>query len=200
MGRGWQNLGRVPMGAVLASILVMTGSSAGGPIRGEGGDRDAGVKDVDDGSFGFTPPIACKEIKGYEDYEPMEEAVLTKDEKLLVYFRPRHYKTDRVGNAYEARFTQEGRIRRRGEKAVLWSKKDLLEYTARSETPPRLIYLRNTVALKQLKPGEYDFDIILRDAVGRSAPAVRTLPFTVIAAPDERGTAKKGGRGNPGPP
>jgi len=181
-------------------ILVVAGSTAYGSSRGEGGGRNAEVKDVDDGSFGFTPPIACQEIRGYEDYEPMEEAVLTKDEKLLVYFRPRHYKTARVGNAYEARFTQEGRIRRRGEKAVLWSKKDLLGYTARSETPPRLIYLRNTVALKQLKPGDYDFDIILYDAVGRSAPAVRTLPFTVIASPGESGAAKKGGRGNPDPP
>jgi hypothetical protein len=149
-----------------------------------------GSDDPDDGSFGFSAPVACKEIRGYSDYVPLPDAALTSDDKLLVYFEPRHYKSARAGNKFEAHFTQDGAIRRRGEKPVLWSKKNLLDYRATDDRPPRLIYLRNTIALKGLKPGEYDFEIVLRDEVGRSAAAVRTLPFRVVAPASGDGPAQ----------
>ena len=148
-----------------------------------GDDRTVASGDADDGSFGMTPPVACKEVRGFGDYEPLPSPALTSDEKLLVYYQPRHYKTARVGDKYEAHFVQDGRIRRRGSKGVIWSKPKLLDFTASSVDPPRQVYLRNTISLKGLKPGEYDYDIVLHDAVGRSASAVRTLPFTIIEAP-----------------
>ena len=58
--------------------------------------------------LGMTPPIACREIEGYEEYEPLPDAALTSDEKLLVYFRPRHYKSTKVGKKY-ARSPHPGR-------------------------------------------------------------------------------------------
>jgi hypothetical protein len=137
----------------------------------------------DDGSFGLTEPIACREINGYEDYVVLPGAALTADEKLLVYFRPRHYKSAQVDGQFEAHLTQSGKVRRRGEKAVVWSKAKLLDYKVRTAEPPKLIFLRNTIALKGLKPGEYDFEIVLRDEVGRSKPAVRVLPFHILPSP-----------------
>lgn len=148
----------------------------------------------DDGSFGLTAPVACREINGYEDYVVLPGAALTADEKLLVYYRPVHYKSARVDGKYEVHLTQDGRVRRRGSKAVLWSKPRLLDYKVRTDTPPQLIYLRNTIALKGLKPGEYELDVVLRDEVGQSAPAVRSLPFRVVPSPDPTG-----GRGAAGP-
>jgi hypothetical protein len=166
-------------------------------VGGPGSARPAAPDEDDDGSFGLTAPVACKEIKGYEDYVPLPRAALTSDEKLLVYFRPRHFKTAQNGDSYEAHFTQDGRIRRRGEKAVLWSKKNLLDYRPTTEnSPPRLVYLKNTVALKGLKPGEYEYEIVLRDEIGRSAPAVRALPFTVLPPPAAGEASKKDGPGN----
>jgi hypothetical protein len=137
----------------------------------------------DDGSFGMTEPIACREINGYEDYVVLPDAALTADEKLLVYFRPRHYKSAPVDGQFEAHLTQSGKVRRRGEQAVLWSKAKLLDYRVRTAEPPKLIYLRNTIALKGLKPGEYEFEIVLRDEVGRSKPAVRVLLFRILPSP-----------------
>jgi hypothetical protein len=137
--------------------------------------------DGDDGSFGMSAPVACREIRGYEDYDPLASPALTADEKLLVYYRPRHFKTAGVDGRFEAHLTQDCRVRRRGEKAVLWSKANMVDYRPRADTPPRQIFIRNTVSLKGLKPGEYDLDLILHDKIGRSAPAVRTLPFRVIA-------------------
>lgn len=177
--------------ATLAGLILASAPPAPG--------QDSEGKD-DDGSFGFSTPIACREIKGYENYVPLSEPALTSDDKLLVYFRPRHYKSVKKGDAYEAHFTQDGRIRRKGEKLVLWSKKNLLDYTPRSDTPPRLVYVRNSISLKALKPGEYEYDVILRDEVGRSAAAVRSLPFRVVPSGLGAGEKTKGEPGRPDSP
>lgn len=142
--------------------------------------------------FGLTAPIACKEIRGYEDYDVLPNARLTRDEKLQIYYRPLHFKTRRKGEKYEVHFTQDGRIRRRGQKGVLWSKTNLLDYTATSASPSPPVCLRNSVALKGLSPGEYEYDLILRDEVGKSAPATKTLEFTIIASPEPSTSEDRG--------
>ena len=147
----------------------------------------AGDDDRDDGSFNFSPPVACKEINGYEDYVVLPNATLTADEKLLIYFRPRHYKSGRKGKEYEVHFTQDGQVRRRGEKTAAVMKFKPMEFKSTYANYPERIYLLNKIALKGMKPGDYDFEIVLHDAIGKSAPAVRIMPFTVVAAaiPDE---------------
>ena len=167
----------------LLPVLLATG---GFGVRGDDGG--------DETRFSLTEPIVCREIRGYEDYETLKTPTLTADDKLLIYFVPLHYKTSKVGDHHEARFTQDGKIRRRGEKAVLWTKKDLLEDTAKATEPPRQVYLRNSIGLKALKPGEYEFDIILRDEVGKSAPALRSVPFRVIPTAPPAGDATPPGR------
>jgi hypothetical protein len=157
-------------------------------VRGDG--RAGGD---DDGSFGMAAPVACKEIRGFEDYTVLPRAELTSEDKLLVYVRPRHYKWAKVGAKFEAHLTQDGRIRRRGEKQVLWSKKKVLDYSVKTDTPPQTIFLRNTVALKPLKPGEYELDLILHDEIGQSVPAVRSLAFTIV--PVSSPSSDSGGKG-----
>ncbi len=144
------------------------------------------VEDVDDGSFGLSTPIACKDVRGFEDYEVFPEAAFTHDEKLIVYFLPRHFKAEKKGKKYEVRFTQEGRVKRRGEKAVLWTIPRTLEFKTEAETPPKSIYLVNRLALKDLKPGEYDYEILLRDAVSGIKAAPRIMPFTILPSPETK--------------
>jgi hypothetical protein len=134
-------------------------------------------------SLAMSPAIACKSIEGYEDFEPLPDAALTSDEKLLVYYRPTGFRTEPVGDKFRAHFVQDARIRRRGQKAVLKSRMKLLEYEVKSDIPPDLIYLRNTISLKGLKPGHYELDIILHDKIGGGSPATQVLAFQVVAAP-----------------
>jgi hypothetical protein len=141
--------------------------------------------DPDDGSFGFTKPVACVEINGFDDYVELSGAALTSDEKLIVYFRPRHFKTTRVGRQYEAHFTEDVRVRRRGQKPVLWSKLKMVDYQPKADIPRPPIYFHNKIALKGLMPGLYELEIVLRDEVGQTPPAVRVLPFEVILPKDE---------------
>ena len=131
----------------------------------------------------MSPAVACRAINGYEDYEPLPDATLTSDEKLLVYYRPTGFRTEPVGDKFRAHFVQDARIRRRGQKAVLKSRMKLLEYEVKSDIPPDLIYLRNTISLKGLKPGQYELDIILHDKIGGGPPVTQALDFQVVAAP-----------------
>jgi hypothetical protein len=137
----------------------------------------------------MSQAVVCRSIDGFENYEPLPDAAQTSDEKLLVYYRPFGYQTAFVKGSYQAHFTQDAEIRRRGEKAIVRHKKKLLEYTAKSPQPPELIYLRNTISLKELKPGDYDLTIILHDEIAKGPPATQVVKFRVIPAQDPR---KKG--------
>ena len=97
-----------------------------------GGEGESDEKEP----LSMSPAVACKAIEGYEDFEPLPDATLTSDEKLLVYYRPTGFQTEPAGDQFRAHFVQDARIRRRGEKAVLRSKKKLLDFEVKSDSPP----------------------------------------------------------------
>jgi|SRR5271157_572603 len=129
----------------------------------------------------MTPAVACRAIDGYERYERLRGAALTAEEKLLVYYRPLEYKTVQKDDVFTAHLTQDGQVRRKGEKTVLRRKKSLLDYEPESPNPLGPIYLRNSFSLKGLAPGEYEYDIILRDENEPGPPAIQSLKFRIVA-------------------
>ncbi|WP_435015933.1 hypothetical protein TA3x_003490 [Tundrisphaera sp. TA3] len=131
----------------------------------------------------MSPAVACRKIEGYELFEPLPDAAVTADEKLQVYYRPIGYKIERKGKQHVARFSQDGEIRRKGEKKVVSKKVNILEYEAKSDDPPYRVYLVNHVGLKGLPPGEYELTILLRDALRPGASASQVLPFRIIPTP-----------------
>ncbi len=139
----------------------------------------------DDRSFSITEPILCKDVRGFEDYEELKSPELTSEDKLLVYFRPRHFKVAPAGEKFEAHFTQDGKIRRKGEKPVVWQKTNLLDYKPKADTREMPIFLKNAISLKTLKPGDYQLEITLRDEIGQSAPALKTVFFKVVPVKSE---------------
>jgi hypothetical protein len=139
------------------------------------------------GGLRMSRAVVCRSIDGYEAYVPLPDAAQTSDEKLLVYYRPLRYKVDFVEGSYQARFTQDAEIRKRGEKKSMRQKLKLFDYTAKSKDPPRQIYIRNTISLKGLEPGDYDLTIILHDELDKAAPASRqVVRFKVIPPHDPR--------------
>jgi hypothetical protein len=125
--------------------------------------------------------VACRSIDGYEQYKVLRGAQLTSDEKLLVYYRPLNYKVLSRGDEYIAHFTQDGQIRRKGEKAVLLRKKNMMDYEAKNPMPPDQIFIKNSFSLKGLAPGEYEYDIILRDENDPGSTVTQSVKFRVIA-------------------
>jgi hypothetical protein len=125
--------------------------------------------------------VQCRSIDGYERYQVLRGAQLTSDEKLLVYYRPLNFKVVSRGDEYIAHFTQDGQIRRKGEKEVLLRKKNMMDYEAKNTMPPDQIFIKNSFSLKGLSPGEYEYDIILRDENDPGSTVTQSVKFRVIA-------------------
>jgi hypothetical protein len=130
--------------------------------------------------------VVCSSIEGFESYEPLAGAALTSDEKLLIYYRPFGYKTALVDGKYQAHLIQDGEIHKRGQKAVLRRKQKLLDYKPRSDSPPDNLWVRNSISLKGLPPGDYDLNIILHDEVAKDAAATQLVKFRIVPAQDPR--------------
>lgn len=174
LGLGWLGLSLplVPM-----SVYGQTAPAAA--------DQDSGNKPDDRKSvLRMTPGIVCRSINGYEDYNILPKAAQTSDEKLLVYFRPLGYRTERVDDAYQAHLVPDFQIRKRGQKEVLRQKLKMYEYKLKSERPPRFLYMKNSISLKGLAPGEYDLTFILHDEIAKGPPARQVVRFRVIPADD----------------
>ncbi len=124
--------------------------------------------------------VVCRTIDGFERYEPLPRASLTQDEKLQIYYRPLNYRVAREGEKFRIRLSQDGQIRRQGQKTVLRRKLKILEYEPESTEPPGPIFLRNSVPLKGLPPGEYEYDVILRDENGTGPPVQQSLKFRIV--------------------
>ena len=114
----------------------------------------------------------------------------TAEEKLLVYARPLGYQTEKVDKGYQAHLTADGEIRKKGEKTVLRQKKKLLDYKPVNQVPPRLIYLKHSISLKGLAPGDYELTIIVHDELAKGATATQIVKFTVIPPKDPAKAAK----------
>jgi hypothetical protein len=128
--------------------------------------------------------VVCRSIEGFEDYEILPDAELTSDEKLLVYYRPKNYKSAPGKGGFVAHFTQDGQVRAAGKKKVLLRKAKLLDYEASSRTHPENVFIRNTFSLKGLPPGDYEYDVILRDenAPKEQGSVTASVKFRVVPA------------------
>jgi hypothetical protein len=153
----------------------------GKAARKKTGEGSASKKTAtQDTKLDMEPGIVCKTIDGYEDYEPLPGAAQTADEKLLVYIRPSGFQTEKVAKGYQAHLTLDGEVRKRGAKPILRQKKKLLEFKPLYATPPRYVYLKQSVSLKGLAPGDYDLTIILHDQLGKGPAASQVVKFKVI--------------------
>lgn len=164
------------------AAVAMTHGSEDEPLKAKPDSSAQKVEDETAERLAMTPPVACRSIEGFEDFEPLPGAALTADEKLLVYYHPLNYRVLTTGKAHHIHLVQAGQIRRRGEKAVLLRKENLLDFELKVDFPPNPIYLKNIVSLKGLKPGDYDYDVILRDKHAPTQVAKQTLQFRVVAA------------------
>ena len=171
---------------ILLAALFWAGPTSSGAIAGQKDNADTtrpGRPQLE-----MSKAVACKRIEGYEQIVPLPDASLTSEDKLQVYYRPLNFKVDPVekpkpGHRYKAKFSQDSRIRKKGDKVVLMKKDKLLEYDPSFETPYERLYLMNNIGLKGLPPGDYELDIILHDDLDEGSSATQSLPFTIIPTP-----------------
>jgi hypothetical protein len=167
----------------VALLTVALGPPGGLPAQEQAQPREKDAKDetaANMDKLAMTKAVACRSIEGFEQYEVLPSGELTAEEKLQVYYRPLHCRFALKGEEYLIHLTQDGQIRRKGEKQVLRRKKNILDYEAKTRQQPAWLFLRNSVPLKGLPPGDYEYDIILRDEYNPGPPATQSLPFRII--------------------
>ena len=142
------------------------------------------------GGLRMSRAVVCESIDGFENYKPLPGAAQTSEEKLLIYYRPLRYKIEEEDGFYLAHLTQDNEIRKRGKKEIVRQKKKVVEYNPKSKDPLGPIFIRNTISLKGLEPGDYDLTIILHDERDKAAPPTRqVVKFKVI--PTHNGARQK---------
>jgi hypothetical protein len=127
----------------------------------------------------MTPGVVCRVVKGYRDYEARPAARLTADEKLIVYYEPTGFATTQAGHQHRAHLIQDAMVREAGKKSARWKKAKIVEYEGRSQRAEMLIYLMNTIAIKDLGPGAYELVITLKDQISGET-AEQVVEFQVI--------------------
>jgi hypothetical protein len=153
----------------------------------------------------MSKAVVCKKVVGYEDYVELPDASLTSEDKLNVYFRPLNFRVDPVekpkaGSRFKARFSEDCRIRRKGEKTVLMKKDKMVEYDPVFELRGQELYLVNNISLKGLSPGDYELDVVLHDVLEKDSSATQTVAFTVVPTPQVDPTPKEEGTAEPESP
>lgn len=136
-----------------------------------------------------TEPVRCRKVDGFRDYVELDPAELTRDEKLIVYYEPSGFKVDEDSKTGEffARLVQDVRIRKKGVERPLREEKGFLEYEPRSKQAIGPIYLSSSFTLKELGPGDYEVEMILRDALDEAKPPLKQkVSFTVINSKVDR--------------
>ncbi|HEY2156311.1 MAG TPA: hypothetical protein VGH33_11825 [Isosphaeraceae bacterium] len=130
----------------------------------------------------MSKPVAVTKIHGFAAFEPLPDATLTADDKLMVYYEPTGYVIERTKDGFRALLAQDGKLRKKGRKEALWQKAPMFEFEAKDATQPYRVYMRTDLAIKGLPPGEYELDLTLHDKLAKGAHAVRTVEFKVVAA------------------
>ncbi len=141
----------------------------------------------DDG-LAASEPVVCRKVVGFRDYEERDSHDLTKDEKLIIYYEPSGHTVERDPKTddYHSHLIEDAQIRRKGNDKPIKREKAFLEYKPRGKEPLGLTYLSSSFSLKDLRPGEYEVDLILRDGLDDTKDSLMlTVAFKVIESPPD---------------
>lgn len=152
-----------------------------------GADEPGGLK--------MSKPVVVTTIHGFASFESLPEATLTSDDKLMVYYEPSGHTIERTKDGFRTVLAQDGRLRKKGGKDVLWQKAPMFEYEAKDKTPPYLLFMRTDLALKGLPPGDYELDLTLHDRLAKGTKVLRTVGFKVVPAKEASAEGEKGAQG-----
>lgn len=170
-------------GLLALAIAAAPAAQAQRPTSKPGQPAGAAQTDKPPARLAMTPAVACASITAYQQYEALPEPAVTKDDKLILYYEPLNFATEKVDGKFQCHLVQDVRVRRRGRKEVLWSRDKLLDVKQESAHPHFTMYLYNRLALKDLAPGDYDLDLILHDVVAGDPPAQQVVRFSVKPSP-----------------
>jgi hypothetical protein len=137
-----------------------------------------------------TKAVACESITGFRDYVELPEPVVTRDDKLLLYFEVSDHAYEKSKTSYRAHLTVDVRMRKKGQRGIFWKKDKILDYPVSAKTSPNLIYMATTMGLKACSPGDYELDLLFHDLIGKE-DASQTFAFRIKPTSTAKTTGKE---------
>jgi hypothetical protein len=122
--------------------------------------------------------LFADKVDGYANYTPRENAVFRQNETLRIYFEPFGFSFMPDGDGFRSALAADLQIRTPGG-LILATSEDFgrLEWHGRSKMHE--VHATIGLPLPQLKPGEYQLLLTLRDE-GSAKKTTVTLPFSVV--------------------
>ena len=133
----------------------------------------------------MSKPVVCAKVQGLGNFEPLPDASLTADDKLTVYYEPSGQTIEKTKDGFRALLAQDGRVRKKGGKDILWQKAPMFEYEPKFAALPFRLFMRSDLSIKGLPPGDYELDLTLHDRLAKGTKVMRTVAFRVVPAKDE---------------
>ena len=134
----------------------------------------------------MTTPVACSKIYGFGSYEALRKPRLTVDDKLVIYYETTGHTIEKTKDGYRSLLSEDGQVRKKGTKDLIWKKEKMFVYEAVNKYPPYQVYLKTDVSLKGLPEGDYEIDLTLKDELTKPAGSVTKSVGFSIYRPEER--------------
>lgn len=131
-----------------------------------------------DGELGFKKMVLCSKIRGFGSYVALQEPVVDKGGKLLVYYEPENVFTNRRNGLYEIWYTEDvALLKENGEVLQKWEDLGSFHYTAHK--PVLDLFGKNSINLGgKVPPGKYRFKAVLKDQLS-GKKATKIIDFEI---------------------
>jgi hypothetical protein len=128
--------------------------------------------------LGFSAAIFADDVRSHGNYAPRTEAKFRAGETALVYLEPVGFGWTAEDDSFKTNLEADVEIRS-AKGAIFAQAEKFATFERTSRHKSRELDLRVRIALPQLKPGDYELMLTLRDvAAGKTATAI--LPFTLV--------------------
>jgi hypothetical protein len=120
--------------------------------------------------------VFCKEIRGFDDFVPLESEEVSVGTELLIYIEPINVRImKQPGGKYLVRFSEDMKITNE-EGKVMFEKKDWINFQQLSRMPGLYVFARNSFT--DVPAGRYTFEITINDQLAQKSVS-QTVSLTV---------------------
>ncbi|MBN2143936.1 MAG: hypothetical protein JW774_04855 [Candidatus Aureabacteria bacterium] len=130
------------------------------------------------GELGFRNFTLCTNIIGYGQYVAAPDNKVKAGSEIYFYYEPVNLFTNRLNQSYQIWYTQDMIILSQDGKE-LYRASDALNFNYQSLAPVMDIYASNTLNLKEVPPGIYQFQAVIHDKL-KKRDATYSFVFEVV--------------------
>lgn len=184
------------LGAVLMTSAMLAGPAAAGPLADNAAKAEAMLASGDTTQavtafeaatdafwaglpFVLKTAVFADSVEGYARYTPKDGTVFRSGDTATVYLEPIGYEYTKDGDLYRAAFSTTLQIRTPGG-LILATSDDFGDLVWEGRTPSREVPLTVSVALPELKAGDYELELTLTDEASDEM-ATAVFSFSVAA-------------------